>query len=319
VRYAFHDVTLESAIPLPEVRRGRARGSPGLVAIELARAPFDGRVDWFHRWLAPGAPGARRRRWLSFGRQPGGYVLRFHDLADFHVSPAGDRVRCLPIDGCPRLTLRHLLLDQVLPLVLSQRGSLVLHASAVHVDGFGTIAFAGAAGSGKSTLAAALAVGGCSLVSDDSLVIADGTTAPAAVPGYPGVRLWRDSARRLGLDRVRSAPIAHYTSKARVGVASLAFRRTPSPLRAIFVLGRRSGSGSARALPLGPRARLIALARLTFVMDVGNARQLSAMFTSLCTLVSRVPVARLHVPDGQRSPERTADEVLGLARRPAAS
>jgi hypothetical protein len=95
--------------------------------------------------------------------------------------------------GLPRTTFRHLLLDQVLSLVLSQSGHFVLHASAVHSNEFGTVAFVGHAGSGKSTLGGALGIRGCSVASDDCLVVADVGGTPMVVPGYPGLRLWRDS------------------------------------------------------------------------------------------------------------------------------
>jgi hypothetical protein len=318
VRYSFHDVALDSEIPLPEVRRAKPVAPVPSIGISLARAAFGGHIDWFRTWKVPADRLARGRPWLSFGRQDDGYVLRFHNLADFHVSAAGDLVRCLPVDGCPRVTLRHLLLDQVLPLVLSQRGSLVVHASAVHLDGFGTIAFAGPAGSGKSTLAAALALRGCSVVADDSLVVAGDSEVLMAIPGYPGSRLWQDSVRRLGLRRDARTPVAHYTVKQRVGAASLRFHDAPSPLRAIFVVGRRSSSGApARARTLGRRDRVMALAPFTCVMDVEDRRQLSEMFAGLSALATRVPVARLHVSDGRRPLVHSADEIVSLAQRAA--
>jgi hypothetical protein len=318
VRYTFHDVALDSEISLPETRRAKPDAQGRSIAISLARAAFGGQIDWFRTWTVPADRPARGRPWLSFGRQDDGYILRFHDLADFHVSPAGNRVRCLPIDGCPRVTLRHLLLDQVLPLVLSQRGSLVLHASAVHLDGFGTIAFAGRAGSGKSTLAAALALRGCSVVADDSLVVAGDSDVPMAIPGYPGSRLWQDSVRRLGLHRKARTAVAHYTVKQRIGAASLRFHAAPSPLLAIFVVGRRSSSGApARARTLGRRERVMALAPFTCVMDVEDRRQLSEMFAGLSALATRVPVARLHVSDGRRPLVQSADEIVSLAERAA--
>lgn len=313
MRYAFHGVTLDSTMPLPELRRAGAGAPPVSLAISLIDGALDDRVEWFRRWSFPRGRAARRRPWLSFGRRADGYLLRFHDLADFRIPRAGDRVGCAPIDDCPPDTLRHLLIDQVLPLVLGLRGALVFHASAVHVDGFGTIAFAGPAGCGKSSLAAALALRGCSIVADDSLVIAGDPRAPVAVPGYPGVRLRSDAKRYLGLGRIGGAPVAHYTAKERLDATALAFRRAPSPLRAVFVLGRRSPARRpARVQELRPRDRLIALARFACVMDVEDRRQLSTTFSNLSALIDRVRVVRLHVKDDRRAMRRNADEVLSM-------
>ena len=47
--------------------------------------------------------------------------------------------------GIPEVTVRHLFLDQVIPLVLSRREPIVLHASAVQTA-HSVIAFAGKSG-----------------------------------------------------------------------------------------------------------------------------------------------------------------------------
>ena len=70
---------------------------------------------------------------------------------------------------CAGIDVRHLFLDSVIPLILSRREPLVLHASAILFDGR-AIAFIGTSGQGKSTLAASHSQLGYSLISDDYLV-----------------------------------------------------------------------------------------------------------------------------------------------------
>ena len=132
----------------------------------------------------------------------------------------------------PAATLRHLLLDQVLPLALGRMGRMAIHASAVHVPGLGAVAFAGGPGSGKSTLAAALARAGCAVLSDDCLVIAVRSGGVWAIPSYPGVRLWPDAASRLGY---RGRLVAHYSDKVRVATGGLPSGDCPARLRALFL------------------------------------------------------------------------------------
>ena len=315
IRYLLHGVPLESEIALPEVVRSRTRD--GGVLIERTDTPPNDRVEWFNRWQITGPPGTKTQRtWLSFGRVSGGYLLRFPDLADFEISSTGDRVRCRAIDGLPASTFRHLLLDQVLPLALSQSGNLVLHASAVHVPRFGTIAFAGRAGAGKSTLAAALTTHGCQLMSDDSLLISLKQAAVLAMPGYPGVRLWGDSSRGLRLDGRRASEVAHYTRKQRLSGASLPFRHVASPLRVLFILGRRrSQKRASRMQKLTSRDALVALVRYAYLLDVQDRSQLARTFRDLASIAVRVPVVRLDVRHAGSSLTRAAAEVLDLARR----
>ena len=321
MNYSFHGLRLSSTIPLPELRR---TGPSGDVAIDLGGPPDESPRDWFHTWpLNPRARGGRGRAWLSFARLSGGYLLRFHDLCDFEVRDGGRRITCHPVCGLAAPTLRHLLIDQVLPLVLSQRGRLVLHASAVHVDGVGTVAFAGRTGAGKSTLAAAIGRRtGCAVVTDDCLVIVPQSRNPHSraapsgallvVPGYAGIRLWPDSARALRLANGRDREVAHYTPKRRVG-ERLRFRTRPTRLRALFVLGRRRPAGKpTSARRLRRRAAFLELAEFAYLMDIADRDQLSGMFRQLATVVERVPVLRLSIRDGWREMGRTAGEVLAL-------
>ncbi len=184
----------------------------------------------------------------------------------------------------------------------------------------GTVAFVGPTGSGKSTLAAALGLRGSPVVTDDCLVVEAGAAGSLAVPGYPGLRLWRDAARGLGLGRDAEASVAHYTAKRRVDASAVRFRSQPSPLALLFVLGRRRRPGAPpRTRTLAARDRLMALAPFTHLMDVEDRRQLLLMFRSLSTLVAHVPVVRLNVPDSRRRLLEVAMDVLAqspaLARR----
>jgi hypothetical protein len=308
-RYRLFGLTLASEIALPEVAATTGRGAD--IVIELAPADFPEPAAWFHTWQGRNASGRKRRTpWLSFARAEGGYLLRFPDLVDFEVSHAADRIRCRPVPRLARSTLTHLLLDQVLPLTLSHRGHLVLHASAVHVPGAGAIAFAGPTGCGKSTLAASLSVHGCQTITDDCLVIARDRGARAILPGYAGVRLWRPTARALGFSR--GSAVAHYTSKRRLDTESVPFRRRPSRLRGVFVLGKRALHGRTQVLALDPRDRLMSLAPYAYLLDVGNRDQLSQMFRELSGVVAEVPVRRLRLREARRRPAEIAAEVLDL-------
>ncbi len=301
MNYTFHRLRITSSLPLPELPRSRFRGE---VSIDCGGAPGRASREWFHQWQVGG------RRWLSFAREAGGNLLRFHRQADFEILDEGRRIVCHPVPGLPNVTLRHLLLDQVMPMVLSRRSDrLVLHASAVHVPGYGTIGFAGPAGAGKSTMAAALAQRGCAIVSDDCLAVSlDGSSAVVA-PGYPGLRLWQDSLNALKL--AGDGRVAPYTSKRRVRSPALEFRVRDSRLRTVVVLGKRRTRGSPTVTTSpGPRDQLIAIAPYACVLDVGDRDQLAAMFAQLFRLVERVPVCQLSVRSGRSQMPAVAAEVL---------
>jgi ABC-type multidrug transport system fused ATPase/permease subunit len=145
--YSICNIALESDLRLPELEWAEGR-TPEIRFLMTRRALSDSAdCEWVHNWTLPdGTP------WLAIGRQARGYLLRFQEMADFAVSRDAREILCYAASDTPSETVRHLLLDQVLPLVLSSRGQLVVHGSAVLTPG-GTIAFVGDSGSGKSTLA----------------------------------------------------------------------------------------------------------------------------------------------------------------------
>jgi hypothetical protein len=84
-------------------------------------------------------------------------------------------------------------------VLLHQRGSLVLHGSAVANNGR-AIAICGESGAGKSTLAAALCRDGCSFVTDDLCVIAQNENKrPVVLPDGRRLKLWKETIDKLDL------------------------------------------------------------------------------------------------------------------------
>jgi hypothetical protein len=161
--------------------------------------------------------------------------------------------------------LRLFLTGSAWGVVLYQRGRLPLHASGVQV-GDGAVLFCGPRGQGKSTLAALLTERNYRLVSDDLCCIevseaqgpsgADATTGdsgiqplfagqtcvgtakdrhPVVHPSVPRFKLWSDSIRELGWDRVDSLQDEVRSTKFHY-LRPLIRAARPLPVRAIYIL-----------------------------------------------------------------------------------
>ncbi len=161
--YNICGFTLESNTPLPELLPAYRNKTEYTFRLLPAQT-----VDTAYRLRHSRLNGGQS--WPSLGKLGKGYLLRYPDLADFHLLPKAKEIRCYPNPNTPLETIRHLLLDQVMPLTLSERGKLVLHASAV-VTPEGAIAFLGETGRGKSTLTASFAQRGFSVLTDDCLLL----------------------------------------------------------------------------------------------------------------------------------------------------
>lgn len=122
----------------------------------------------------------------------------------------------------------------VLGILLHQRGQIVLHASAVAVNGKAVL-FCGRSGAGKSTLAAALAQRGLPLVTDDLCAISlDGNGVPMVAPDGRQLKLWTHSIDHLDLDDRRGPRVRGRLEKFYVEPSSVFGRALP--LAAIYAL-----------------------------------------------------------------------------------
>lgn len=280
--YRILGAIIGSAIPLPEVE-----AAPGEIPqIRFEELPA-GALAALPAQMTPIRSEPAGAPFLHVLRLASGYLLRFADMADFEVSSEGDRIRCRPVPALPPETMRHLLLDQVIPRALSLRGRLVLHASAVAVEGV-AIAFLGPTGQGKSSLATSFARAGFPLLADDTVVLQplEGG-AVAAVPSYPGVRLWAEDVAALLGEGAPAAPVAHYTSKLRVG-RGLGFRfaRDPLPLGRLYVLDPVEVPDTCTQpvieRPTLPQALVLLLPQV-FRMDVTGRSHLRSEFEMLAS------------------------------------
>jgi hypothetical protein len=286
------DLVIESNLPLPELRR--APGETPRCCFELLPDgdALGGEFDWFHHWQMDD-----EEPWLKFAVVGEEYLLRFPSQADFFVSRDTRRVKCRPLTGTPEFTIRHLFLDQVVPLILSRRETLVLHASAVLTD-YGVTGFVGASGTGKSTLAAHFGMSGSSLVCDDCLVLRQRSGVWLAVPSYPGVRLWDAARYELFESPPESANVAHYTSKQRVSSSLIPCIEPPAAIQCLYFLGgdRESLPGAFAVEPIAPRDAFLELLSFSFNLDVGEKAYLAHQFRAIDKLLTDVPCYRLRYP-----------------------
>jgi hypothetical protein len=285
---------LDSSVPLPELRAAPP-GTPGIVVEFLPPSTsLREQTDWFHGWKLADEDA---EYWLKLARSNGDFLLRYPTVADFRVSADGARISCEPLTDIEPETLRHLLLDQVLPFAFGLGGDLVVHASALSVENQG-IGLIGVSGQGKSTLAASFAANGFPLLTDDCLLLHEQTDTWLAVPYYSGVRLWPTSLDGLLLNRLEVAGVAAYTSKRRVRSASvLPFTAEALPLRHLFFL---AGAGDPRSTisiePMPYQKAFLGLVKNNFLLEIREPAALKRQFDQISRLTSSVSCWALSYP-----------------------
>jgi hypothetical protein len=232
---------------------------------------------------------------LSCARDGDVYRLLVPGCAAFRIERDARTILCRPLPGIPLSTLRHLLIDQVLPRALTHRGRLVIHAAGC-VTPWGAVGFLGDSGSGKSTLSAAMARVGHPLLGDDGLSIGRGAGGGfAAIGTYPGLRLLEGPMARLLAPGAGTAAVAHYTSKRRVDSRAESLPLVDGPRRLSALYRLETGPATAIA-PLPRREAFLEILRGSFLLHHDDPGRSSELFSMVGAVADAVPVRTLSYP-----------------------
>lgn len=196
--YRTCGVTIDSFIDLPELPVCNSRAEVLVRPEKLARPPS---ID----------PSDDR----SLSADTDTIEIVWPQVGCFRIT--GRTITVRPDQGVDDALLRLYLMGPALGVLLHLRGTLVLHGSAIEMDGE-AVSFVGDSGSGKSTLACALHLRGYRVLSDDFAAVASLDGLWQLFSGSSSLKLWPDSVRVL---RCREATLEriHHRSKKRSYVA----------------------------------------------------------------------------------------------------
>jgi energy-coupling factor transporter ATP-binding protein EcfA2 len=286
-------LNIESNIVIPEFPRSDPDKSGLFFYLESPNKESAKQI-WLHHWLSPDG-----ERLLSYGKQGPDHWLQFPELADFCISANIKEISCYPLLEVPQESIRHLLLDQVLPRCLAYQGKVMLHASAVRLEE-GVILFIGDSGAGKSTLAGNFHQAGIPIISDDCVWVKESQTGIVAVPSYGGLRLWDDSLAALFAGEKNIHPMAHYSAKKRVSLngSDIHECRKGVQILAMIMLSPPDNTSVPDVildwLPL--REAFITLMKQSFQLNVMDRDRIKRHSSAIGSIVSSLPAYRLSMP-----------------------
>jgi hypothetical protein len=275
--YSAYGVVFNSQIPLPELIEADGENiAPASVRAQIQLGPID-------RTRPAGVDVA-----CPFWATPRAVFVEYPQACAFLIEE-GARITVDAKPGIDPRIVRLYLLGPALAVLLHQRGFLVLHASAVNVDG-GVIAFVGDKGAGKSTMAAAMHARGHELVADDIVAIDTAGPTPLAYPGFPQLKLFPESAAQLVQDAA-ALPKLHPEFEKRAAKIGSRFAADPLPLRAVYELVE--GPREMIQTP-PPQQAFMQLVRHSYLLALLSATGAAeAHFRQAVSVASRVPVRRL--------------------------
>lgn len=194
--------------------------------------------------------------------------------------------------------LRHLVLDHLVPLELTRRGHLVLHAAVASTPGStkarGGVALAGPSGAGKSTLTAFLGSQGWNVGGDDGITVTHEETLRAQ-PTYSSVRLTPEGAALLEIPPENSTEIA---GKKRL--TNLTSWESPAfhDLNLVAFIEPTTETSEASFTALSPVQAHAHLFGCCFHLSFADAAELERINDALGDLARNCSVGVLSVPRG---------------------
>ena len=208
-------------------------------------------------------------------------------VANFHVR-RGHEITVDPAPGVGERILRSYLLGPAFSALLYQRGKLLLHGSAVAING-GVVAFFGGPGWGKSTTAAAFHARGHQVVADDEIVVEFTDAGAMVVPAFPQFKLWPDAATAVGANP-DDLPRLHEDFEKRVRKVTDGFNFTTLPFRRGYVL---SMGRALRIEPLSQQHAMMELVRHSLGTRLLAAGGRDRHFLQCAEIARRVPISQL--------------------------
>jgi len=278
-RYRAFGLAIHSDIPLAELEPDAAQRAEIDV---LVRSAPDARL------ASPGPVAfefSEDRQHLSWPTV-GSFTILGRDVIEVNPAPdVRESVLSLP------------LLGPVMGLLLHLRGNLVLHASAIDVNGRGAV-FLGDKGAGKSTTAGAFLAAGRRLLTDDVLAIQTHEAPFRILPAFPQLKLNGDAADALLLKNAVALPPPAENFPKRLQRLTGDFDHGEIPARAVYVLER----GPEPAIhAMDATEALRSLMRFSFISRFPTrqmpGREATEFLRACASLAGAGQVRRLVAPD----------------------
>lgn len=290
--YSAYHLRIDSELPLPELPLLPASDGPAEVRVRIAAAPETG---------PEGAQQLGPYLWAG----PREFLLQVPDVARYWIRDGRDIV-IDPAPGADEDSLRVFLLGSGFGALLFQRGHLVLHGNAIEVDGR-CLVCVGHSGAGKSTLAAEFLRRGHRLLADDVVPV---DADCRALPGFPRIKLWKDTAQRLQIDTAALRRIRPGMEKFDFPVAPQSSGVAPLPLRWVYIL-RSHNEPDFRFEALQGMDRYLPLRAHTYRLSYLSGMGLKAEHLALAgRLAGRIRLVRVSRPDRGFRLAELADRIL---------
>ena len=304
VFYDFGGLRVGSAFSLPglaPLRAERQDDTSPVIQISLSHAPPPiGR--WIYQY------GGRYQ--LAFEACGEDWLFRHGDDIVVAVRHAGRVLDCHCADPARLPLLAEILTRRVLPRISALHGRLPMHGATLG-DGRGVTMLLGSSGAGKSTMTAALARHlGWAIFSDDMSIV-DDQARHTVFATTPGVSVWQQSQRALGLPSEDCRPLQHYKGKAWYSPSPV-LAPSPQPLEMVILLSFDPNGGDIHCGRLSGPDALVKVSSQLVAFNPRDHGAIAALFERAARLVATIPIYTLSYPRDYHTLPAVVDAIRRL-------
>lgn len=203
---------------------------------------------------------------------------------------SGNEIVINPKTGLDEGYLRIIILGPALTIVLHQRKNLIIHGSAVNING-NAVAFLGTNGRGKSTTLFALYKSGYPLVTDDILSVeCNDNCAPTVDPSYPRLKLRQDTMNFMQEDLDLTPKTHIYSEKYSYYVENFSNRKLF--LNKIYVVEK---GPECKLETLAPRESLMELIKSSYCYEIFSKDEITENLMSCSMVVDNTEIKLLKI------------------------
>lgn len=224
----------------------------------------------------------------QLGKNENHFALRFKEYLDFFISKDFKKIWFSNKNDIDINTLQHLLIDQVIPRIISDDRSIVFHASAIEYKNK-VIAFIGESGSGKSTSVLALSnqSKNINFLCDDSILIKKCENSFLSIPSYSAIRVWPDSANKLQRNKHKSQKVSAINNKLILYEKTQNIDFSPKTLAAVYNLNPENNKKISIKKMTSKKA-FEEMTKGIFRLDVYNRDELRKEFSFVSQLTQNI-------------------------------
>jgi hypothetical protein len=289
VKYEISGITVKSNIDFPQLNSVNSRKTDISFFLEYKELDESRVFDFIKNYKL-----SNGRVWLSIEKYKSSYILRFPNIADFLLSGEKRKIFCNPNNNIPKNTVRHLFINQIIPLYLASKGYFVIHSSAVSINGKGVV-FLGKSRAGKSTLASIFCKNGYELITDDFLLIKY-KNGLHAVPSYPAIRLSNQTMDFLFNKDPKVFINDDFTDKKWLKADNrlIKYRNKVVPIHRIYILAHKSKQSDKSPVTIkkqSPTDSLTDLLHNCFFIDSSDSKLIENNF-NYCALTLKSDIIR---------------------------